>query len=122
VFRETFEFVSPELIDRESVFKREFESNKSSTCAFRFIGWLMMFGGVYLIFYPFIALLKWIPLIGWLLGKVASLVVIIFAFIVSVSLTLLTIALAWLFYRPLLGITLLAIIIILWLLMFYKPK
>ena len=69
-----------------------------------------MYIGIVLLFSPVIALLKWIPLVGWLLAHLAMFVVWVFAFVVSVALSLTTIALAWLWYRPLFGLALLAVV------------
>ena len=64
--------------------------------------------GFYLLFSPVIAVLKWIPLVGWLLGGVVSFAAAIFGVIVGGVISLLIIALAWVVYRPLIGLTLLA--------------
>ena len=53
--------------------------------------------------------MKWIPLVGWLLGGVVAFAAAIFALVVGVVLSCLVIALAWVFYRPLYGILLLAL-------------
>lgn len=66
--------------------------------------------GIGLLFSPIIALVAWIPLIGWLIAHGISLVVWIFAFVLAVTLSLLTIALAWLYYRPLYGVILLLLV------------
>ena len=67
----------------------------------------MMWIGIWLLFSPIISLLNWIPLVGYLLAHGFSFVVMIFALILSITLTLLTIALAWVYYRPLYGMLLL---------------
>ena len=58
-------------------------------------------------FSPIIALLKWIPLVGWLLGGLVSVAAFIFALVVGGTLACLMIAIAWVFFRPLIGIPLL---------------
>ena len=63
--------------------------------------------GLYLLFSPIIAMLTWIPLVGSLLGSVASFAAFIFAILVGLTLSCLTIAIAWVFFRPLIGIPLL---------------
>lgn len=63
--------------------------------------------GFFLLFSPIIAVLKWIPLVGWLLGGVVSIAAFVFALIVGLVISMLVIAIAWVFYRPLIGITLL---------------
>ena len=84
--------------------------NKTTTCCFRLLGWLIMYIGIVCLFSPIIAVFKWIPLVGWLIAHLLSVVVYIFAFIVSLCLTLITIALAWLWYRPLYGLCLLLVV------------
>lgn len=64
--------------------------------------------GLYLLFSPIIALLTWIPLVGWLLGGVVAIAAIVFSLVVGTVVSLLVIALAWLVYRPLIGCLLLA--------------
>jgi len=63
--------------------------------------------GLYLLFSPIIELLKWIPLVGWLLGGLVSIAAFVFAFIVGGTVSCLVIAVAWVFFRPLIGIPLL---------------
>ena len=63
--------------------------------------------GFYLLFIPIIKLLSWIPLVGWLISSLASLAAILFALIVGLTISTTVIAVAWLFYRPLIGIPLL---------------
>mmetsp|Transcript_20677 Transcript_20677/g.27904 ORF Transcript_20677/g.27904 Transcript_20677/m.27904 type:complete len:143 (-) Transcript_20677:187-615(-) len=64
--------------------------------------------GFYFLFAPVIALLSWIPLVGWLLGGIVALAAAIFAFVVGGVIAMLTIAVAWVFFRPLFGLLLLA--------------
>lgn len=65
--------------------------------------------GFYFLFAPIIATLSWIPLVGWLLSGIVAIAAVIFAIVVGISISLLTIAVAWVFYRPLIGIMLLAL-------------
>ena len=51
-----------------------------------------------------------IPLVGWLMSWIVALAAIIFAVIVGLTLSVLTIAIAWVFFRPLIGIPLLLIV------------
>jgi len=59
-----------------------------------------------LFFSPILALLGWIPIIGPLLKSIVGFAVFILSFIVAMAFSMLTIALAWLFYRPFVGISL----------------
>jgi hypothetical protein len=73
-------------------------------------GFFMMFFGICLLFSPIIALVSWIPLVGSLLGMGIAIAVGIFALVLAVILTSLTIAIAWLYYRPLFGACLLGVV------------
>jgi hypothetical protein len=65
--------------------------------------------GLYLLFFPVITLMTWIPLVGVLIGQIASFAAFVFALLVGLTLSSLTIAIAWVFYRPLIGIPLLCL-------------
>ncbi|XP_028906827.1 transmembrane protein 43 [Ornithorhynchus anatinus] len=81
----------------EEVFQKEHQSNTMKTWGLRGAGWLAMFVGINLMTRILYTLVDWFPLIRDLvnIGLKA------FAFCVATSLTLLTIAVGWLFYRPL---------------------
>ncbi|NXX93325.1 TMM43 protein, partial [Centropus bengalensis] len=81
----------------EEVFQKEHESNTMKTWALRAAGWLAMFVGISLMTRIFYALVDWFPVVRDLvnIGLKA------FALCVASSLSLLTIAIGWLFYRPL---------------------
>jgi hypothetical protein len=69
--------------------------------------------GYYLLFSPIITLISWIPLIGGLLSYVLALAAAIIGFVLgSVNFTI-VFALAWIRYRPILGVLLLVSILIL---------
>lgn len=67
---------------------------------------MAMWVGLMLILGPISMLLAFIPVLKNITGFIAGL----FAFLVALILTLLTIAVAWLFYRPLLSLLLIAVI------------
>ena len=48
-----------------------------------------------------------IPFVGWLLSWIVAVAAVIFAVVVGLTLSVLTIAVAWVFFRPLIGIPLL---------------
>jgi hypothetical protein len=70
-------------------------------------GILLSVIGWYLLFSPVIALLSWIPLVGTLLGFIAKLAALVFALIVGTTVASLILGLAWLFFRPVIGVSLL---------------
>jgi len=79
----------------------------SSASCIRVLGIVLTIFGIYLLFSPIIALLKWIPLVGWLLGGLVSVAAFIFALLVGTIISTFVIAVAWVFFRPLIGIPLL---------------
>ncbi|XP_040424345.1 transmembrane protein 43 isoform X1 [Cygnus olor] len=81
----------------EEVFQKEHESNTMKTWALRAAGWLAMFVGINLMTRIVYTLVDWFPVVRDLvnIGLKA------FAFCVASSLSLLTISVGWLFYRPL---------------------
>jgi len=76
----------------------------------RFVGIFSTILGFYLLFAPVIAILKFIPLVGWLLASIVSIAALLFALVVGTVLACLTIGVSWLVYRPLIGLSLLAVV------------
>ena len=62
-----------------------------------------------MIFTPLIVILKWIPLIGFMLGSIAAFASFLIALVVGITMSVFVISLAWLFFRPLFALTLLTI-------------
>ena len=89
----------------DEIIEAEKEANSMILWALRIVGILMVIGGLKGIFGFLETILKVIPFIagifGWGVGVVCTVVGVVWSLIV--------IALAWLFYRPLLGITLLVL-------------
>lgn len=73
----------------------------------RLVGFLLMFGGFTAIFKPLAVAGSVIPFLGKIVGFGTSLI----AGVLSFSISLIVIAIAWIFYRPLLGILLLVVAI-----------
>ena len=65
--------------------------------------------GLYLALSPIITLVQFIPLVGYLLSWMVAFTALIFAVVVGATLSCLTIAVAWVFYRPWIGVPLLLI-------------
>jgi hypothetical protein len=63
-----------------------------------------MWFGIYLLFSPLITLLSWIPLVGSLIAAGASIITIIFSFVLAIFFTILTLGIAWFYYRPVLAL------------------
>jgi hypothetical protein len=80
-----------------------------TTWILRGVGWLVVFIGFASLMAPLSAIASFVPIVGGLVrGAVAG-----FAFVLSVPLTLVVIALAWIFYRPVLGGGLLVVAVLL---------
>lgn len=86
----------------EEMFLAEHQSNIMKTWALRAAGWLMMFLGVSLMTKIIHTLVDWFPIVRDLVNLGLKL----FALCISSSLSLLTIASGWLFYRPLMALLL----------------
>eukprot|EP00347_Sterkiella_histriomuscorum_P006683 403351833 len=110
MFKETIEFVEEQPISKVDLFKKKSQENDMTTVYIRIGGWFLMYAGICLLFSPIIYTLSWIPLVGFLMAHGFKLIVAIFAFVVSVTLSSLTIGIAWLYYRPLYGAAFLGIV------------
>lgn len=90
-------------------------NNKMLTLILRFAGFLLMFFGFLSVFKPLSVVADVVPFIGSLVGVGTGIV----AFLLSFILSSITIAIAWIVYRPLLGVSLL---IVAGLLLFFLKK
>ncbi|XP_031424269.1 transmembrane protein 43 isoform X2 [Clupea harengus] len=99
------ELLYMEELTAEEVFAREHQHNAMMTWALRVGGWALMFLGVSLTVRIVYTLVDWVPI----LRELVSLGLKLFALCISSSLSLLTIAAGWLFYRPLVAILLCAL-------------
>jgi hypothetical protein len=96
----TYGTVSPDVM-----FKTAEKSNRNLAWVLRAAGFLLMFIGLFLIFNPLAVVADVVPIFGsFLRAGVAA-----FVCLVAASLSLVTISVAWLTYRPLLGIALLVL-------------
>ncbi len=87
------------------MFKTAQDANVVLTWVLRAVFFFMMFIGLFMVFRPITVFADVVPLVGTMLGAGIGL----FAFLGAAVLTLLTIAVAWVFVRPVLGITLLIV-------------
>ncbi|HRQ63658.1 MAG TPA: TMEM43 family protein [Xanthomonadaceae bacterium] len=97
--------VSSGDVSADHMFAQAHAANNMLTWILRFAGFMLMWIGLGLIFKPLSVLMDVIPLLGTIVGKGIGFV----TFIIAAVLSLITIAIAWLFYRPLLGIALLIV-------------
>lgn len=79
--------------------------NNILTIALRVVGFLLMFIGLALITHPLSVVADVLPFVGNLVGAGTGFV----SFLSAVALSSLTIAVAWIFYRPLLAVALIAV-------------
>lgn len=89
----------------DEMFAAAMEANKMMTWLLRLLGFVIMFVGFKMIFAPLEVLADVLPFLGNLVGYGTGFI----AFILAAGLSLLTIGVAWVFYRPLLGIALLVV-------------
>jgi len=87
----------------EAMFEKAQNNNIIRTWIVRGVGFIMMFIGFGMFFKPLSVVADVLPIAGTIVGVGTSIV----AFLLSASLSLCTIAIAWIFYRPLVGIPLL---------------
>ena len=87
------------------MFDKAQRDNTIFTWIIRGLGCLLMLIGLSLIFKPLVVVADVIPFLGDLLGMGLGL----FATIIALPLSLITIAIAWIFYRPVIGIILLSV-------------
>lgn len=95
--------IEPGTKGAKSMFAAAESANRTLTWLFRAIGFVAMWAGLGLVMRPLAAAGSVLPIVGALLEKGLAFV----AFVLAASCSLLTIALAWVFHRPLLGIALL---------------
>jgi hypothetical protein len=89
----------------ENMFEKAEKENSVKTWILRFVGFLLMFVGFGLVFRPLSVLADILPILGNMVGAGVFLV----ALVLAAAFSLLTISVAWLVYRPLLGISLLVV-------------
>ncbi|MCX7631749.1 MAG: TMEM43 family protein [Turneriella sp.] len=102
---ETILMIQPGIIPAQQMFQTAEESNQTMTWILRFVGVILMFIGLKMILTPLETLLDVVPILGSIVGVGISLA----AGVVAIVLSLITIAIAWLFYRPVLSIILIAV-------------
>lgn len=89
---------------KDEMFQNAENANTVMTWILRLVGWLMMFMGLKMILRPLEVLGDVLPILGDIIGIGTGIV----AFLIATPVALVTIGIAWLFYRPILGIALLA--------------
>ena len=103
---------------KEIMFQNAKDSNTMWTWIWRFVGWFMMYTGLKMILQPLSVLGDVLPILGNILEFGTGII----AFFVSAITALVVIAVAWIFYRPVLGVLILAAAIALVVLLIKKKK
>jgi len=86
-----------------AMFEEAQNNNKTRTWIIRLLGFILMFAGFSMLFKPLSVVADVLPIAGTIVGVGTGIV----AFLLAISFSLCTIAVAWIFYRPLIGIPLL---------------
>ena len=96
-------YLANEVKDAAAMFETARTNNAIMTWLIRLGGFLMMFFGLSAVFKPLSVLADVLPILGDIVGMGTGLV----AGLISLVCSLITIAVAWIFFRPVLGILLL---------------
>lgn len=88
-----------------AMFESAQKSNKIFTWILRVVGFVLMFMGFNLVFKPLSVVADVLPIAGSIVGVGTGIV----AFLLAAPLSLITVAVAWIFYRPLIGVPLLIV-------------
>ena len=98
----TIEMLETGTVSADAMFTAAHQANKFMTWILRLVGFILMLVGFSLLFRPLSVLADVVPFIGNIVGAGTGFV----AFLLSLPLSLLVISVAWIFYRPLIGIPL----------------
>ena len=84
-------------------------ANKAITWVLRFVGWLVCWFGLQLVAGPVALAPDFIPVVGDMIGGILGPILCCLTCTLATSFALLAIAIAWLAYRPLIGVPLLLV-------------
>lgn len=102
---ESILLIADSVQSAEAMFQSAQSANSAMTWFLRIAGLVMMYVGLSCGLRPLSVLMDVIPFLGDLIGAGISLI----SFLIALPCTLVTIAVAWIYYRPLLGIGLLVV-------------
>lgn len=91
--------------DASQLFESAHSANATMGWVLRGLGWLMMFGGLLMVFGPISVAPQAVPLIGGLVSSIIGGGLWIAALVLSLSLSIITIAVSWFAVRPALTVT-----------------
>ncbi|MSR51216.1 MAG: hypothetical protein CK551_00255 [Planctomycetaceae bacterium] len=95
------------IVAADTMIQRAQENNEVLTWIFRFVGFLLMLFGLYMMFNLLSVLADVLPILGDILASG----IWIISFFIAAILSLITIAIAWIFFRPILGIILFVVVV-----------
>lgn len=101
----TIELLELGTVTAAAMIQQAQERNKFMTWMLRAAGFIVMFVGLLMILKPLPVFADVLPLLGSIVGAGAGVI----AFLAAGLLSSITISIAWIFYRPLLGVGLLAV-------------
>jgi len=101
----TIEMLETGTHSAESMFASAHASNKMMTWILRLVGAVLMFFGFSMVFRPLSVFADVLPIAGTIVGAGTGLI----AFLLTVVISFFVIAVAWIFYRPMLGIPLILV-------------
>lgn len=105
-------------VPASQMFKSAIEGNKILTWVLRFVGIFLMFLGFVMLFGPLEVLADVVPIFGTIVGVGTKFI----SFLLSLVISFLVIAFAWIFYRPVIGISLLVIVVLIIIFIVTKMK
>lgn len=101
----TIEMLSSGQVSAAEMFSQRAKTNVLFTWLIRLGGFLLMFIGLSMVFRPLSVVADVLPILGDIVGMGTGLL----AFVIALPLSLLTIAVGWVVYRPVVGIILLVV-------------
>ena len=99
------EMITSGIASSDKMFASAHTSNNLLKWILRIVGFGMMFIGLNMVLSPLVVVADVLPILGNIIGMGAALV----AGVISFACSFITISIAWIFYRPILGISLLLI-------------
>ena len=100
---DTISLMTDSIQSADLMFSRAQSANNMMTWILRIVGFLMMLIGLSMVFKPLSVLADVLPILGDIVGMGTSVV----AFLIALPCWLIVIAIAWIVYRPVLGVILL---------------
>ncbi|MFP4497024.1 MAG: TMEM43 family protein [Vulcanimicrobiota bacterium] len=101
----TIQRLSLGALSAEQMFEQAEQENTMMLWILRIVGLFMMFGGLMLVVNPMVVLADVVPFFGRIVGAGVGM----FAFLIALGFSFITIAVAWVAVRPVLGIAMLII-------------